>query len=115
MRGRFGKVLDEIVELPLPSQRPGDEVGGQRAIALILKRGPDRRESRRQIGAAGIHVAQRGERGCACGRDHRALGRQEPGAGLDAPAGEKLTRGKRAPPLALQHQQSQARRRRSEP
>ena len=63
-------MLDEIVELSLPSQRAGDEVGGQRAIAFVRKCGPYRGECRRQVGAARIHIAQRGERSRASGRDH---------------------------------------------
>ena len=109
-------MLDEIVELPLPAQRAGDEVGRERAIALVLQRRPDRGERRGQIDAAGIHVAKRGERRRACGSDHDVRGeREKPGARLDTPAGQKLPRRERAPSLALQHQQSQARRRRSAP
>ena len=93
------KMLDEIVELPLPAQRAGDEVGGKRAIAFILQRRPDRGERRRQIDAAGIHVAKRGERGRACGRDHDVLreGRNRAPGWIRLPARNSLAVSGRRP------------------
>src|SRR5690349_10428207 len=69
----FREMLDQIVELALPSQRAGDQIRRQRAIALILKCGADSGKGCGQIGAAGIYIAKRGERRRSRGRDHDAI------------------------------------------
>ena len=65
-------MADEEIELVLPAQRPGDEVGGQRAIALIGQSGADGGKRSRQIAFCRGDGPQRIIRGHAGGGNHGA-------------------------------------------
>ena len=82
----LGEVLDQVIEAALPAQRAGDDLGGQRAVALVgeVLRGSAPARSGRSARLAGDR-AQRVERRGARRRGHgplvepRSPGRVEPG------------------------------------
>jgi hypothetical protein len=65
-----GKVLDQMIQAPLPAQRARDNLGGQPAIAVVVKMGPAPGERGGKVFAVCRHRTQRVIRRGAGGRGH---------------------------------------------
>ena len=68
--GTAAELRDDVVECALPAERAGDDLAGERPIALVGQPRTRARERVGKVSACRRHRAQRFVRRLARGRDH---------------------------------------------
>ena len=78
--GAFGKRHNQMIEGRSPPLHTRRDIGGERAIAVVLEADPRKGDRGRKVGAAGRHGGEDVVRCDTRRRDHGVAVRRSPGA-----------------------------------